>query len=317
MNCPKLSPSKATESEHPWAEGPENLCSAVSLVPQPWAHPSFPRESSVRTGLLQCVVGLVLVTGSSWSTMRSTITHACYAALLCLSTAITYSITYVQFLPSGPYRDRAITATAFSCIACVSYAMEVGLTWDLYRLNNVTSYVLTVPGLLKVLETFLACVIFAFISNTALYKEQPALGWCVAVFTICFLQAAVVLMLNLGDCEYRLPIPFPVLQLGLTLLSVLLYTSAVVLWPLYQFDEKLGGQPQRSWDSSCKDELSYYMCAWDQRLAVTVLTAINLLIYVGDLVYWSCLVSVGTEDHQRAPDPIVSPEVSLQSSDVP
>uniref|UniRef100_A0A8D1H9G8 MARVEL domain-containing protein n=1 Tax=Sus scrofa TaxID=9823 RepID=A0A8D1H9G8_PIG len=212
---------------------------------------------------------------------KFSVTYACYAALLCLSASITYSITYVQFLPYGPYRDRAIAATAFSCIAYVLYAMEVAEIWDLYKLNSVTCYVLTVPGLLKVLETFTPCVIFAFISNISLYQEQLALEWCVAVYAICFLLAAIVLMLSLGDCEYRLPILFPIFQLGLTLLSVLLY-----------FDEKVGGQPQRSSDVSCKDELTYSVCAWDQRLAVTVLTAINLLIYVGDLVYWSCMFSL-------------------------
>ena len=40
-----------------------------------------------------------------------------YATLICLSASIIYSITYVQFLPYGPYRDQAIAATAFSCIA--------------------------------------------------------------------------------------------------------------------------------------------------------------------------------------------------------
>ena len=42
------------------------------------------------------------------------------ATLVCLSASIIYSISYVQFLPYGPYWDRAITATAFSCIASVS-----------------------------------------------------------------------------------------------------------------------------------------------------------------------------------------------------
>ena len=46
--------------------------------------------------------------------------------------------------------------------------------------------------------------------------------------------------------NYRLPRPYPIFQLVLTLLSVLLYVSALVFWPLYQFSEELGGQPQRS-----------------------------------------------------------------------
>uniref|UniRef100_A0A8D0MAX7 MARVEL domain-containing protein n=1 Tax=Sus scrofa TaxID=9823 RepID=A0A8D0MAX7_PIG len=205
-----------------------------------------------------------------------------------------YSIIY-------PYRARAIAATAFSCIAFLLYAVEVGVIWRVFWFSDVTCYVLTVPGLLKVLETFTPCVIFAFISNISLYQDQLALGWCVAVYAICFLLAAIVLMLSLGDCEYRLPIPFPIFQLGLTLLSVLLYASAVVLWPLYQFDEKVGGQPQRSSDVNCSimGDPNYYVCPWDQRLAVTVLTAINLLLYVADLVFWSCRVSVGTEDPPR------------------
>ena len=84
--------------------------------------------------------------------------------------------------------------------------------------------------------------------------------------------------------------------MGLTLLSVLLYTSALVLWPLYQFDEQFGGQPERS---SCNDGLIYSVCTWDQQLAVAVLTAINLLIYVVDLVFLAHMVFSRTEDQLR------------------
>ena len=91
-----------------------------------------------------------------------------------------------------------------------------------------------------------------------------------AVYSICFIPAAVTILLNLGEWENRLPIPFTIFQLVLTLLSVLLSISALVLWPLYQFSEELGGQPQRPSDVSCIDDL---MCTWDQRLAVAVLTS--------------------------------------------
>ena len=50
-------------------------------------------------------------------------TYACYATLLCLSASIIYSITYVHFLPDGPYRDQAITATTFPCVASLLHAM--------------------------------------------------------------------------------------------------------------------------------------------------------------------------------------------------
>ena len=51
--------------------------------------------------------------------------------------------------------------------------------------------------------------------------------------------------------EYKLPV-----EVVHTLLIVLLYTSALVLWPLYQFYEKLGGKPQPSSDEDCIDGLT-------------------------------------------------------------
>ena len=227
------------------------------------------------------------------------VTYACYATLLCLSASIIYSITYVQFLPDGPYRDRVIAASAFSCVASVLYAIDVACTWVAYGFKEIPCYVHTMPGLLKVLETFVAYVIFAFIINTSLYLHQPALEWCVAVYSICFIPAALAILLNLGEWEYRLPRLYPIFQLLLTTLSVLLYISALVLWLLYQFYEEFGGQPQRPSDGDCRDELTYDMCTWDQRLAVAILTAINLLAYAADLGYWARQVSVGTEDQPR------------------
>ncbi|KAB0349281.1 hypothetical protein FD754_014138 [Muntiacus muntjak] len=230
------------------------------------------------------------------------ITYACYAALLCLSTSIIYPVFYVQYLPHGASRDWAIAASAFSCIACVLYAIDVAYTWKHHEFKNIRCYVHTLPGLLKILESFVACVIFVFLSNTSLYLHQPALEWCVAVYSICLVQVA-----------NRLPLPLHIFHLGLTMLSVLLYVSALVLWPLYQFDEKLGGQPHWDSDMSCIGEPIDYGYVWDQRLAVAVLTAINLLIYMVDLVYWIRQVSVGTEKLYC----LHSQGVSLQSSAVP
>ena len=154
------------------------------------------------------------------------IIFACYAALLCLSTSIIYPVLYVQYLPDGPSRDRAIAASAFSCIACVLYAIDVACTWKHYKLRNIPCYVHTLPGLLKILESAVACAIFVFLSNTSLYLHQPALKWCVAVYSICFVQVAVAMLLRLSGWENRLPFQLPIFHLGQTLLSVLLYVSA-------------------------------------------------------------------------------------------
>lgn len=224
----------------------------------------------------------------SWSNFP--ITYACYAALFCLSSSVIYPTTYVQFMAHGRSRDHAIAATFFSCVACLAYATEV--TWTRARPGETTGYMATVPGLLKVLETFVACIIFAFISDPHLYNHKPALEWCVAVYAICFILAAVAILLNLGQCTNALPIPFPTFLSGLALLSVVFYATALVLWPLYQFDERYGGQPRRAGDVSCSTSHTYYVCPWDRRLAVAILTAINLLAYVADLVHSAHVVFI-------------------------
>ncbi|KAI4560021.1 hypothetical protein MJT46_012259 [Ovis ammon polii x Ovis aries] len=288
------------------------------------------------------------------------ITYACYGALLCLLTSIIYPVLYVQYLPDGPSRDRAIAASTFPCIACVLCAMDVACTWKHYKLRNISCYVHTLPGLLKILESAVACAIFVFLSSTSLYLHQPALKWCVAVYSICFVQfdeklggqphwysdmscvdeladygciwnqrlavavlTAINLLISAADLVYwarqvsvgtedqpstPLSLHSQVLPDGpyrdwavtasrffsvtsvlcAILLSVLLYVSALVLWPLYQFNEELGRQPQQSSDMGCINGLNYDMCFWDQRLDVAIPTAVNLLVYVADLVYWTC-----------------------------
>lgn len=189
----------------------------------------------------------------SWHNFPSTCT--CYAALFCLSSSVIYPTTYVQFVGHGGSRDHAIAATTFSSIACLAYAAKVALT-------------------------LVACIIFAFISDPGLYQREPAPEWCVA---ICFILAAVTILMNLWECTNLLPIPFPTFLSGLAFLSVLFYASALVLWPLYQFSEKYHGQPRRSMDAACAYRHPHNVCNWDRRLAVAILTGINLSVRSGTL----------------------------------
>ena len=180
-------------------------------------------------------------------------------------------------------------------------------------------FVPSFPGALRRLENYVACVIFAFISNTSLYLHQPALGWCVAVYSVCFVLGAVNFLVNGCDCDNdkKLPLPVPHLLWVQTVLSVLLYVTAVILWPLCQFHKKLGGQPQRSSDMSCSDQLTTFVCIWDQRLVVAILTAINLLVYVADMVYLVREAFVWTEAQPTDSGFFFSPAVSSPTSDVP
>ncbi|XP_042539259.1 myeloid-associated differentiation marker [Dipodomys spectabilis] len=208
------------------------------------------------------------------------ITYALYAALFCLSSSIIYPTTYVQFMSEGSTRNHAIAACTFSCIAFLAYATEVSWTR-----GKSTGYMATIPGLLKVLETFVACIIFAFLSNAGLYQRHEALEWCVAVYAICFILAAVTILLNLGDCTNVLPIAFPTFLTVVAVLSFLMYATAMIIWPLYQFNENYGGQSRRLKDSYCAYRHPHSVCNWDRRLAVALLTGVNLLAYLTDLVH--------------------------------
>ncbi|XP_043777236.1 myeloid-associated differentiation marker-like [Cervus elaphus] len=217
----------------------------------------------------------------SWSWDNFIIAYTCFSALVCLSASIMYPIIHFQLLSYGTQQNHAIAATAFSCIASVAYAVEA--VWTCVKTSeSFCSFI----GLLKKLEITVACAILAFISNTFLYMHHPALVWCVAVYSICFILRVISILWYRCDCHESLPSSSAVF--GQTVFSVLLYISAVVLWPLYQFNEQFGGNPQRSGDASCN--AGYSVCHWDQQLAVAILTAINLLIYVVDLVISASLI---------------------------
>lgn len=214
--------------------------------------------------------------------------YAYYFTFICLSVSIIFGITYIQYLPQGPVQNHAIAATAFSVMASVLYAMEVA--WVCARPGNIRCFVPTTQGLIRRLENATACAIFGFLTNTDLYKDQPALIWCVVVYSICFILGTVGYFVNGCDYDRRLPTLYPDFLVGQTVLSILLYTTAVVLWPLYQFDENFGGQPQRSNDMTCNAELPPTLCVWDQRLAVAILTAMNLLVYMADCAYMALVL---------------------------
>ncbi|KAM7230943.1 hypothetical protein CapIbe_018433 [Capra ibex] len=56
-----------------------------------------------------------------------------------------------------------------------------------------------------------------------------------------------------------------------------MFICALVLCQLHQFNKKLDGQPQWSSDVSCSNRHTCLVCAWNQRLAVAVLSSCCLM----------------------------------------
>lgn len=209
----------------------------------------------------------------SWSNFP--ITVACYAGLLCLSASIIFPLFFLkeQWRQYADERSYRIASTVFSCLAAVAYICEVSLTKA--KPGQVAGYMATVPGLLKVWQTFVACIIFILISNPVSYSHHEALEWCMAVYCICFIASMVVVILCVGECTGFLPVPFPQFLSAYGLLAFLMYLSAVIVWPIFTFDRKY----RRGGDMS-------------KQIGVAVLTAINMLLYLADLAYTARLVFI-------------------------
>ncbi|KAL0966303.1 hypothetical protein UPYG_G00293620 [Umbra pygmaea] len=215
------------------------------------------------------------------------ITFACYASLLCLSASIIFPLYFLKGQTNrSDTRDYRIVATVFSCLATIAYMSEVSISKA--RPGEVVGYMATAPGLLKVCETFVACVIFVFISDPVSYDSHPALNWCLAVYCICFILSAAIIVLCICECTGCLPFPFVRFLSVYALLAVIMYLSAAIIWPIFKFNQKHGGSSSRP--SHCA--YSRGLCSWDKLIAVAVLTAVNFILYLADLIYSARLVFV-------------------------
>ncbi|XP_017293339.1 myeloid-associated differentiation marker homolog [Kryptolebias marmoratus] len=209
----------------------------------------------------------------SWSNFP--ITVASYAALLCLSASIIFPVFFLKNQSLGSEaRDHRIVSTVFSCLATVAYIWEVSLSKA--RPGEVAGYMATAPGLMKVCQTFVACVIFILVSNPVSYDRHAALKWCMAVYCICFILSMAIVVLCVGECTGWLPIPFSKFLSVYGLLAVIMYLTATIVWPVFQFDKQYQGRGTES----------------KELIAVAVLTALNFLLYLADLAYTARLVFV-------------------------
>ena len=139
----------------------------------------------------------------SWNNFP--ITVASYSALLCLSASILFPLWFLreQRYQSSEERGHRVASTVFSCLATLAYVVEVSLTKA--RPGEVAGYMATAPGLLKVCQTSVACVIFILVSKPVAYKGHAALEWCMAVYCICFIVSMGVVVMCVGGCTGYLP----------------------------------------------------------------------------------------------------------------
>ncbi|XP_029014115.1 myeloid-associated differentiation marker homolog [Betta splendens] len=192
-------------------------------------------------------------------------------AMLAMLMVLAASIIYPVFFTCSTC-GRQIGATVTSILAFILYAVEVGLTRA--KPGELSGFLSTVPGLLKVLEAFVACIIFICLGNIN-YYVHPGLQWCVAVYSICFIFALLIIIFTICRLLALFPAPFDKVLTGCNVLAVLMYMTAVVIWPVYSF--RNNPRP-----STCRPG---FLCLWDNLVVITFMTCVNLIAYIVDTVY--------------------------------
>ncbi|NWI55279.1 MYADM protein, partial [Calyptomena viridis] len=210
----------------------------------------------------------------SWDDFTSA--FSMLAALMTFTSSVVFPATFISSPCSSNECARQAVATTASCLCFLAYAVEVGLTRA--KPGDISSFLSTVPGLLKVFEAYVACLIFSLLDE----YNKPGLMWCVAVYSICFIFTFLIIIFTISRCLTYIPCPLDKMLVGYNFLALLMYITATVLWPLYSF--KGQGRP-----TSCGRN-----CWWDNHLGVTFLTIFNLIAYLVDLVYSSRMVFIRT-----------------------
>ncbi|XP_038554647.1 myeloid-associated differentiation marker homolog [Micropterus salmoides] len=195
-----------------------------------------------------------------------TAAFAMLASLMCLAASIIYPTFF-----SCNNCPRQIGASVVSWVCFGVYTGEVILT-RLRPSGQNSGFLSTLPGIMKMLETFLACLIFTSLENGQ-YKDSPGLQWCVAVYSLCFIFAILIILLTLGQLTSFFPFSFDKLVIVYNILAAVMYMTAVVIWPLYSF--RTGKRPV-----NCG-----HLCAWDKLVVVTFMAIINFIVYTLDTVY--------------------------------
>ncbi|XP_009500643.2 myeloid-associated differentiation marker homolog [Phalacrocorax carbo] len=214
----------------------------------------------------------------SWDDFTSA--FSVLAALMVFTTSVVFPSTFISSPCNNSTCALQAVATVASCLCFLAYALEVGLTRT--KPGDISSFLSTVPGLLKVFEAYVACLIFSLLdmSMLATHDTKAGLQWCVAVYSICFIITLIIIIFTIGRCLAYMPCPLEKMLVGYNALALVMYITATVLWPLYSFR-------QTSRPNLCGTD-----CWWDKHLGVTFLTIFNLIAYLVDLVYSTRMVFI-------------------------
>ncbi|KAM4892081.1 myeloid-associated differentiation marker-like isoform 2-T2 [Sylvia borin] len=104
----------------------------------------------------------------SWDDFTSA--FSMLAALMVFTSSVVFPSTFINSPCNNNLCARQAVATTASCLCFLAYAVEVSLTRA--KPGDISSFLSTVPGLLKVFEAYVACLIFSLLDE---YNGKPGL----------------------------------------------------------------------------------------------------------------------------------------------
>lgn len=213
----------------------------------------------------------------SWDNF--TVAFAMLATLMYITASVVYPVYFLQ----TEYSDEdyeiqiyRISVTVCSSVCCFPYGVEVFLTRA--KPGAVVGYMATVSGLLKVVQGFVACIIFGALANDSEYNQYIATQYCAVVYSLCFSVTVIVIIVTVSGRTAALRFPFDRFVVVYTFFAVILYLSTALIWPIFSFDKKYGSTAR-------PEDCPRGECSWDSKLVVAVFTCVNLVLYFIDLVY--------------------------------
>ncbi|XP_043957013.1 myeloid-associated differentiation marker-like [Gambusia affinis] len=203
-----------------------------------------------------------------------TAAFAILSSVMCLCAAIMYP---TFFACNTCHRQIGASVVSWVCFAV--YVAEVVLT-RLRPSGQDSGFLSTPPGIMKMLESFFACLIFLSLERGHYSGHQFASGlnWCIAVYSLCFIFAIAIILLTLVNITAYFPFPFDKVVIVCNVLAAVMYLTVMVMWPLYSFH------------NNKRPATCGRLCSWDKLVLITVMTVFNCIVYILDSIYSILLV---------------------------
>ncbi|KAJ0057939.1 hypothetical protein NL108_007152 [Boleophthalmus pectinirostris] len=198
---------------------------------------------------------------------------AMLASLMLFTASIIYSsfFTCKGAATSGPRCHCQIGASVLSWVCFLVYVGEVVLN-RLRPQGEHIGFLSTLPGIMKMLETFIACIIFTSMHKSQYFKK-PELEWCVSVYSLCFIFTIIIIVICTAQLTSYSPVSVEIVVTVYNIVAALMYLSAMVIWPLYSFH------------NNPKPPNCGFLCSWDKLVVITIMTIFNAIVYTLDSVY--------------------------------